>query len=68
MNITPNDESLLPDLLAFLRGAGCIAYYQAGGLEVVRPHSFGEQEATEIRRIVRRWWDEHPETQLEMSE
>ena len=31
------DESLLPDLLAFLRNAGCVAYYEGGGIEAVRP-------------------------------
>ncbi len=43
------DESLLPDLLAFLRNARCVAYYESGGIEAVRPHSFGEQEAKNAR-------------------
>jgi hypothetical protein len=47
MKIRLADESLLPDLLSFLRGEGCVAYYEGGGIEAVRPHSFGEREATE---------------------
>ena len=68
MKITLTDESLLPDLLAFLRSAGCVAYYEGGGIEAVRPHAFGAQEATELRAIAKRWWAEHPEAQIEMSE
>ena len=33
-----------------------------------RPHSFGEQEAVELRRAVQRWHNEHPELKIEMSE
>ena len=61
-----NDQSLLSDLLAFLRGAGCVAYYEGAGIEVIRPHLFGEEEARAVRTIVRQWWDEHPEAQIEM--
>jgi hypothetical protein len=63
-----NDPSLLPDLLAFLRGAGCAAFYEGGGIEVIRPHLFGADETRAVRTIVRRWWDEHPEAQIEMAE
>ena len=62
------DESLLPDLLAFLRSEGCVAYYEGGGVETVRPSSFGEQEATELHLVVSRWRNEHPETQIELSD
>ena len=68
MRITVTDESLLPDLLSFLRREGCVAYYEGGGIEAVRPHSFGAQETSELRATVRRWWEEHPEAQIEMSE
>ena len=68
MKLTLTDESLLPDLLAFFRNAGCVAYYESGGIEAVRPHSFGEQEAKELRTIAKRWWEEHPEAQIEMSD
>jgi hypothetical protein len=68
MKITVTGESLLPNLLSFLRSEGCVAYYEGGGIEAVRPHSFGAQEASELRAIARRWWDEHPEAQMEMSE
>jgi hypothetical protein len=39
MRIRLTDESLLPDLLAFLRKEGCVAYYEGGGVEAVRPPS-----------------------------
>ena len=68
MKLTLSNESSLPDLLAFLRNAGCVAYYEGGGIEAVRPHSFGTQEATELRAIVKQWWEENPEAQIEMSE
>ena len=68
MRITLTDESLLPDLLSFLRKEGCVAYYESGSIEAVRPHSFGEQEASELRAIAKRWWNEHPEAQINMSE
>jgi hypothetical protein len=68
MKITLTDESLLPDLLSFLRKEGCVAYYEGGGVEAVRPHSFGAQEAIELRAIAKRWWGEHPEAQMEMAE
>ena len=68
MRITLTDESLLPGLLSFLRKEGCVAYYEDGGIEAVRPHSFGAQEVTELRAITRKWWEEHPETHVEVSE
>jgi hypothetical protein len=68
MKIRIADESLLPDLLSFLRGEGCVAYYEGGGLEAVRPLSFGEREATELRLVVSRWRNEHPEAQIELGD
>ena len=68
MKLTLTDESLLPDLLAFLRGTGCVAYYEGGGIVAVRPHSFGAEETKELRAIVKRWWEENPEAQVDMSE
>ena len=67
MRLTLADESLLPVLLAFFRSAGCVAYYEGGGIEAVRMHSFGDQEANELRAIARRWQAEHPEAQIDMS-
>jgi hypothetical protein len=32
----------------------------------VRPHSFGEREAAELRLAVNRWQNEHPEAQIEL--
>ena len=66
MKIKLVNESLLPELLAFLRNEGCVAYYEGGGIEAVRPRSFGEQEATELRHVTNRWRNEHPEAQIEL--
>jgi hypothetical protein len=60
MKIKLTDESLLADLLAFLRGEGCVAYYEGGGIEAVRLHSFGEREATELQLVVNRWRNDIP--------
>jgi hypothetical protein len=68
MKIKLSDPTLLGDLLAFLRKEGCVAYYEGSGVEAVRPHSFGEQEAEELRAIVGRWRNEHPETLIELEE
>jgi hypothetical protein len=68
MKIKLTDESLLADLLAFLRGEGCVAYYEGGGIEAVRLHSFGEREATELQLVVNRWRNEHPEAHIELSD
>lgn len=68
MKIKLADESLRPDLLAFLRKEGCVAYYEGGGIEAVRPYSFGEREAAELRLAVNRWRNEHPEAQIELSD
>ena len=68
MKIKLADESLLPDLLAFLRKESCVAYYEGGGIEAVRPYSFGEREAAELRLAVNRWRNEHPEAQIELSD
>ena len=55
MRLTLTDDSLLPDLLAHLRGNGCVAYYEGGGIVAVRPRSFGSQESRELWAIVRLW-------------
>jgi len=34
----------------------------------VRPYSFGEREAAELRLAVNRWRNEHPEAQIELSD
>jgi hypothetical protein len=68
MKLALTDESLLPALLSFLRKEGCVAYYEGGGIDAVRPHSFGAQEANELRAIASQWDDEHPDATIEMSE
>jgi len=68
MKIKLADESLLPDLLAFLRKEGCVAYYEGGGIEAMRAYSFGEREAAELRLAVNRWRNEHPKAQIELSD
>ena len=68
MKFTLANESLLPDLLSFLRKEGCVAYYEDGSIEAVRPHSFGEQETAELRHVVDKWRNEHPEAPMEVLE
>jgi hypothetical protein len=68
MKIRLSDPALLGDLLAFLRTEGCVAYYEGGGVEAVRPRSFGEREAEELRAIVGRWRNEHPEALIELED
>jgi hypothetical protein len=68
MKIKLSDHTLLGDLLTFLRQEGCVAYYEGSGVEAVRPRSFGEREAAELRAIVGRWRNEHPETLIELED
>jgi hypothetical protein len=68
MKIKLSHPALLGDLLTFLREEGCVAYYEGNGVEAVRPRSFGEREAEEIRAIVGRWRNEHPEALIELED
>jgi hypothetical protein len=68
MKIKLSHPALLGDLLTFLRQEGCVAYYEGSGVEAVRPRSFGEREADEIRAIVGRWRNEHPEALIELED
>jgi hypothetical protein len=68
MKIKLSDPALLGDFLTFLRQEGCVAYYEGSGVEAVRPRSFGEREAEELRAIVGRWRNEHPETLIELED
>jgi hypothetical protein len=68
MKIKLSDPALLGDLLTFLRKEGCVAYYEGSGVEAVRLRSFGEREAEELRAIVGRWRNEHPETVIELED
>jgi hypothetical protein len=68
MRIKLSDPALLGDLVTFLRNEGYVAYYEGSGVEAVRPRSFGEREAEEIRAIVGRWRNEHPETLIEVED
>jgi hypothetical protein len=62
VRIRLSEPALLPDLLAFLRGRGCIAYYVSGTeeLEAITPNLFGADEQAELGRLLARWSDEHP--------
>jgi hypothetical protein len=68
MKIKLSNPALLGDLVTFLRKEGCVAYYEGSGVEAGRPRSFGAQEAQEIRAIVGRWRNEHPEALIELEE
>jgi hypothetical protein len=65
VRIRLSEPALLPDLLAFLRASGCIAYYVPGTEEVeaLTPHLFGAEERAEIGRLLARWRDGHPSTE-----
>jgi hypothetical protein len=62
VRIRLSEPVLLPDLLAFLRGSGCIAYYVPGTdeVEALAPHLFGAHEQAEIGRLLARWRSEQP--------
>lgn len=59
MWLKPADLGLLPDLLAFLRAEGCIAYVAGDEIEAVAPHDFGEAERAAITALVNRWREKH---------
>jgi hypothetical protein len=43
MKIMLADESLLPDLLAFLRTEGCVVYYESSALRLCDPAPSGKR-------------------------
>lgn len=54
--IRPSDPALTADLLSFLRGSGCIAYYRAASdtIEALGTALAGDTEA-ELRELLGRW-------------
>jgi hypothetical protein len=67
MTITPSDEALLGDLLAFLRAAGCIAYAESRTITAIRPHSFGATERNEVEALRERWCASHPTAEPQLT-
>ena len=57
-------------LLQFLRERECIAYFleDMETIEVIRPHTFGRQEAEEIESILKTWRTKNPEIGYSISE
>lgn len=63
MRIELDDELHATALVRFLRERECIAYVAEDQktVEVIRPHSFGSQEADEIGSRLNSWRLQHPE-------
>ena len=70
MKLHPSDPSFLPDLLAFLREHGCIAYTREGAGEIVAmvPELPGGEETRVIRGLVQRWRSAHPTVEVDLTE
>lgn len=70
MRIRLSQPALLPELLSFLRRAGCIAYYvpDAEELEALLLHRFGAAESRELRALLERWQQRHPDAPAEAWE
>lgn len=64
-----DDDELIDDLLAFLREAGCIAYYDAAGgaIEAIAPHLFGKDEAQRIQTLIEQWQTDYPAVTIEIE-
>jgi hypothetical protein len=62
MRIWLADKSFVPDLLAHLRGRGCIAYATgvAQVIEVLGPDGLNSDEPFEIRALVDAWRSDNP--------
>lgn len=70
MKIRLEDDSLIGELLAFLRDEGCIAYYESASsaVEAIAPHLFGKDEAATIRALVERWQSGRPGLTIEIED
>lgn len=55
--IRPSDPALTADLLSFLRGSGCIAYYRAASdtIEAISPPLPRAGDEAELRALLGRW-------------
>ena len=62
MRIALDDPVHADALVRFLRERECIAYFaeELSTVEVIRPHSFGSQEADEIRSRLNSWRLQNP--------
>jgi len=66
MRLRPDDPSYVSALVSFLRERSCVAYVldDQVTIEVIRPHSFGQQEIDEIAAILRTWQTKSPEARF----
>jgi hypothetical protein len=66
MRVRPSDPSFLPDLLAFLREAGCLAHYVDGTDAVMAwyPELPEHEEERLIRGLCERWRQAHPKVEV----
>jgi hypothetical protein len=70
MQIKRDEPSYVPGLVSFLRERSCIAYVLVDQttIDVIRPNSFGQQEADEIGAILRTWQIKTPEDRFSITE
>lgn len=70
MVIRPSDPALTADLLSFLRGSGCIAYYRAASdaIEAISPALPGDGDEAELRALLGRWLAANDGVTLETAE
>jgi hypothetical protein len=61
MNVCVSEPHLTPDLLAYLRGRGCIAYSEVGGeITALAPDLTGAEEAQAVTALATEWGFAHP--------
>jgi hypothetical protein len=61
MNLYLSDPSLRPELLAFLRDHGCVAFAGGSGeITALMPELSGSREARTINALTEQWRFAHP--------
>jgi hypothetical protein len=70
MRIELDDPAHAAALVRFLRERECIAYIADDPLtvEAIRPHSFGPQEADEIRTRLSTWRIQNPDVEFRVTD
>jgi hypothetical protein len=66
MDIRLSDSHHIPDLLAYLRAGGCIAYLTGGAdvIEALLPYADAGDEDGEIKRLLQLWLAANPTARL----
>ena len=69
MKISPSDPSFVPDLLAFLREHGCLAYSAGEGeITAMVPELTSVEETRVLRGLVKRSRLVHPLVEVDIRE